>query len=177
MRKLDLDYASARPHSGWSLPLLAGGMALAAAALLHFQAVQRESAALAAASSGARDQPGQRDRAPARQRADAARQAEEVAAANAVIRELSLPWEDLFSTFELAASSEIALLAIEPDARKRVVKVTAESRTAQGMLNYIKRLQRAPLLDEVVLQKHELQIDVPGKPLRFVVVGAWKDPK
>jgi hypothetical protein len=43
------------------------------------------------------------------------------------------------------------------------------------MLNYIKRLQQAALLDDVLLQKHELQARDPERPLRFTVTSAWKD--
>jgi hypothetical protein len=176
MRRLNLDYVGAHPWSGGSL-LLACGAALAAAALWQFQALERDRASVAAASITIPERAGAPQRSPARQRAEAAETARQAAQANAVIDRLSLPWGELFSTFELATSDEIALLAIEPDARKRAVKVSAEARTAKEMLDYIKRLQRAPLLEGVLLQKHELRTEDPERPLRFVVVATWKESK
>jgi hypothetical protein len=155
--------------------LLACGLSLAVVALMNFEYSRRDTARWEAELAMARGKLDRSARNPSKERGDTAQRAEEIAAANAVIRQLNLPWEEMFSAFELATNDEVALLGIEPDAKKKVVKVTAESKTAEGMLNYIKRLQQATLLDDVLLQKHELQTRDPEKPLRFIVTSAWKD--
>lgn len=175
MRALHLDYRAARPRSGMAVVLLVCGLSLAAMALMNFQYSRRSAERWEAELVMAQGKLNRSARNPPRGRGDTAQRAEEIAAANAVIRQLNLPWEEMFSAFELATNDEIALLGIDPDAKKRTVKVTAESKTAEGMLNYIKRLQQAALLDDVLLQKHELQTKDSEKPLRFTVTSAWKE--
>jgi hypothetical protein len=175
MRALHLDYRATRPQSAMAVLLLACGFALAVAALLNFQYAAQESAKWEAELAAAQSKLERSARNPSKEHGDTQQRAEEVAAANAVIRQLNLPWEDMFNAFELATNDEVALLGIEPDAKKKMVKITAESKTAEGMLNYIKRLQQAALLDDVLLQKHELQTRDPEKPLRFIVTSTWKD--
>lgn len=175
MRALHLDYQAAPPKPWTGIILLICGIALLAFTLLNYQHAVLDEATLEADIAKIRgavvkDTQGRRQ-APT----ESAQRKEEIATANGLIRQLTLPWEALFSTFELATNKDVALLSIEPDAKKRIVKVTAESKTVQGMLEYMKRLQKSPLLDEVVLQKHEVQMQDPEKPLRFIVTSVWKE--
>ena len=41
---------------------------------------------------------------------------------------LMIPWGDVFSALETSALDDLALLAIEPDAKKRQLKITAEAK-------------------------------------------------
>lgn len=155
--------------------MLACGATLAVAVLASYQISTERAERWEGEVAKAKGQLGS-DSGKARQESgDAGLRAEEIAAANAVIRQLALPWEDMFNAFELATNDEVALLSMEPDAKKRLVRVTAESKATTGMLSYIKRLQQSALLDEVVLQKHEEQSRDPDRPIRFVVTSVWKD--
>jgi Tfp pilus assembly protein PilN len=100
-------------------------------------------------------------------------QAQEIAQANSVIRRIALPWEDLFGAFEAVATGEVALLAIEPDAQKGRLRVTAEAKSSGAMLAYLDALQQQAMLQEVALASHEVQEDEPEKPLRFVLTARW----
>ncbi len=97
----------------------------------------------------------------------------EVRLANEVIAQLALPWDQLFNAVESARSKEMALLAIEPDAQKRRVKLTGEAKNLDSMLAYVRFLEsQGPLLD-VFLQSHQVEQNDPLKPVRFVVTATW----
>lgn len=174
MKRLDLDYHASRRLSRSGLLLLAAAIVAGAASFSQFERLRQEHAAVDAELALAQSRLERRTSAP-RSRADGARFAEEAAAANAVIRRINFPWNEVFGAFEAVASDEVALIGIEPDAAKGLVTVTAESRTPRGMLQYVKRLQRTVVLEQVVLQKHELQAEDPQRPVRFNVVAKWKE--
>ncbi|MFC6522443.1 hypothetical protein ACFQAT_24695 [Undibacterium arcticum] len=48
-------------------------------------------------------------------------------AVNGAIAQLNLPWRDVFESIESATPATIALLALEPDAKKQLVKGWAEA--------------------------------------------------
>lgn len=99
----------------------------------------------------------------------------EVKHANGVLRQLSLPWEDLFQAVESAGGKEIALLALEPDMEKRLVKISGEAKNIAAMLDYIKRLEDRSIFGTVYLQSHQVQQQNPDKPVRFALLAAWRE--
>lgn len=174
MRRLHLDYHAPARMSRAGVFVLGAGIFAAAAALWQFERLRQEHAAVDAELALARSR--LERRAPAAGgRTEGARFAQEAAAANAVIRRISFPWGEVFGAFEAVSNDEVALVGIEPDAGKGLVTVTAEARTPRGMLQYVKRLQRTALLEQVVLQKHEIQAEDPQRPVRFTVVAKWKE--
>lgn len=175
MRAINIDFqaVSAKPWTG--LAILTCGVALIAITLLLYQSSALEASVLEARIATAKNAFSQNSQRNQSAPKESAQRKEEIAIANGLIHQLTLPWEALFNSFELATSKEIALLSIEPDTKKRIVRVTAEARTANDMLDYIKRLQKSPMLDDVVLQRHELQTRDPERPLRFIVTSVWKD--
>lgn len=173
MRALHLDYQARKPVSRAGVLLLAVAIAAAGASLWQFSRLRQEQARWEAQGAQSQARLG-RDAASRSERAPGPRSAEEAAAANAVIRRLAFPWQEMFAAFETTAGADVALLGIEPDTAKGVVKVTAESKTPKGMLNYVRRLQGSAFLDEVVLQKHEVRNEDPDRPVRFMVVARWK---
>ena len=66
--------------------------------------------------------------------------------AQAAVRQLALPWAQLIDSLERAAMKEVALLNIQPDAQNRVLRVTAEARRQEQMLDYLRRLSATGLL-------------------------------
>ncbi|MGZ5819748.1 MAG: PilN domain-containing protein, partial [Burkholderiaceae bacterium] len=94
-------------------------------------------------------------------------------AVNNAIQQLNLPWRDLFSAIESATPSTIALLAIEPDAKKHVLKATAEAKTSDDMIGYIEQLKKQGLFSNVLLAKHEINEQDPNKPIRFQLEAEW----
>lgn len=93
--------------------------------------------------------------------------------ANAVAHELARRWDSVFLAIEAASDSEVALLAIEPDADKRKVRITAEARNKDAMLRHVTRLQAQQPLQRVLLEHHEVLAQEPGRPVRFIVAGRW----
>jgi dipeptidyl aminopeptidase/acylaminoacyl peptidase len=98
----------------------------------------------------------------------------EVKRANEVLRQLSLPWEELLQAVESAAGREIALLALEPDTEKQVVKISGEARDMAGLLDYITRLEEQKVFGPVFLQSHQVQLQDPERPVRFSLLAVWK---
>jgi hypothetical protein len=99
--------------------------------------------------------------------------AQEYRLAQLALQRLSLRWNELFAALESTRPSGVALLAIEPDPGKSSLKLTAEAKTADDMLDYVERLQSAGGLADVVLASHQIKQGDPLQPLRFVVLASW----
>lgn len=95
-------------------------------------------------------------------------------AVNAAILQLNLPWRDLAAALGEATPNTIALLALEPDAKRRTVRISAEARSSDEMLAYITRLQAEEWFSSVVLLRHEVMEQDPNRPLRFQVSVQWE---
>jgi len=97
----------------------------------------------------------------------------EIKRANELIDQLALPWDQLFAAVEEAAGSDVALLAIQPDKRKGEVAIGGEAKDVAAMLDYMRRLNEAKQLREVVLLSHQIQQQDPQKPVRFNLSAKW----
>jgi len=148
--------------------VLAVSLGIAAELALRYRDAQLELARLAAASGLASPQ-----RAPVRavpkERLD-----DEVKNAEAVVRQLTLPWASLIRAIEQAATRDVAILQLQPDAESRVVRLTAEARHREAMFEYLRRLGAAKGLAEVHLVGHQLQRDDPQRPIQFSVQASLR---
>jgi Tfp pilus assembly protein PilN len=95
--------------------------------------------------------------------------------ANEVLRRITLPWGELFKAVESAAPKHVALLALDPDADKQVMKIVAEAKDIAAMLDYMHTLEGRELFRTVTLQSHQVQQQDPQRPIRFSLVAAWQD--
>ncbi|MBC3873731.1 hypothetical protein [Undibacterium flavidum] len=95
-------------------------------------------------------------------------------AINEATFQLNLPWNDLFGTLESATPSHIALLAIEPEAKKNLMKGTAEAKNSEDMIAYIRLLKQQKFFLDVILLKHEIMEQDINKPLRFQFLAQWE---
>lgn len=100
----------------------------------------------------------------------------QAAAVNAAVAQLNLPWGAVFDVIESVTPASIALIALEPDPHKRVLKGSAEARNAEDMLAYVEALKRQEFFHSVVLTRHEINEQDPNKPLRFQFEAAWSAP-
>ncbi|MEF2267204.1 hypothetical protein V3C40_10445 [Janthinobacterium sp. LS2A] len=101
----------------------------------------------------------------------------QAAAVNAAILQLNLPWRDLQDALASATPPAVALLALEPDARKRVLKITAETTSSDAMVAYVAQLKRQELFGtRVQLLRHEINALDPNRPLRFQLEARWGTP-
>jgi hypothetical protein len=104
------------------------------------------------------------------------RTAEEMKIANNIADRLTLPWADLFDALEASSNNTVALLALEPDLSKRVLRITGEAKNKSDMLAYVGRLTEDRRLLNVHLMDHQLQAQTPGEPVRFSVQASWAGP-
>lgn len=169
---LELMPRRTRPNVlGWLL--LTAGLVAGMVVWSDFQEAQRD-AALAEARLSEAKRLLDADRKPAARdaRSDQASEAY-LRRVSEVARTLHTPWGALFQAIEGATQDDIALLNIEPDPRKGLVKVGAEAKTPTAMLDYVERLQQSAPLQEVVLVSHQVRRDDPEQPIRFLISARW----
>lgn len=99
--------------------------------------------------------------------------AEETSAVRAAMIDLATPWETLFTGLESITTDAVRLVAVEPDARRQVVRITAEADEAEEMLAYIRQLGQQPVLRDVYLRAQERVSESERQPLRFMVEAVW----
>jgi Tfp pilus assembly protein PilN len=88
------------------------------------------------------------------------------------VRQLALPWAALIEAIERAASRDVAILQLEPNAETHSVRLTAEARSREAMFEYLRRLGAARGLAEVHVVSHQVQRDEPQRPIKFAVQAA-----
>ncbi|CAN7549769.1 MULTISPECIES: pilus assembly protein [Pseudomonas] len=175
MRPLMLDFQPRRRSSplGWSL--LAGGVVLALTCIViqqqvsgeaeqqqgHLQTTQR----VLTGDTGAKV-----NLTPAETR----EQAQNLAEMRKVSQQLRRPWERLFATLEAMPRDNIALLTLTPDARKGQVRISAEARDLDAMLDFHRRLEACDELSDVSLLSHEIVANVPEHPVQFNLSATWE---
>lgn len=172
MGPLRLDFRRRRrPARLPGILLLLAGLAAAAVLGAAYEQTRRDMALLedalaelsrAAARRSAPRQPG-----------DVRLLGEQIRRANLVLGQLGTPWDELFSLLESAHNRDIALLAIEPDAARGSVRITAEARQVAAMHAYLGRLRATRKLSQVLLQSHQIQLQDPDKPVRFTLAARW----
>lgn len=97
-------------------------------------------------------------------------------AVNTAIMQLNLPWRALHDAIGAATPASIAMLALEPDARRRSIKITAEAKSADDMIAYVEALKEQEFFTGVALTRHEINELDPVKPIRFQLEAEWSAP-
>ncbi|MDZ3992064.1 PilN domain-containing protein [Pseudomonas sp. Teo4] len=174
MRRLDLEFQPRRSGPlAWSL--LALGGAVVTALLLLQQQLQAEQVALEAQVHSLELQLGRRPATATPQNSAASReQAERLAQMRSVSQQLQRPWQQLFSMLEALPQEDVALLTLTPDARKGQVRIAAEARNLEAMLQYHQRLEASAELSDVSLLNHEVVSGQPEHPVRFTLTATWE---
>src|SRR3954469_4388148 len=128
MQRIELDFIRPAQRSRWAGGVLlavaiglAGDMAFSYAGLVR-SVKENESIV-------ARAQPGKPPAAPG--------SAEEMGLARDTAERLDLPWPKLLPALAVAASDQVALLAIEPDAKSGTVKISGDSKDCLAALGYV----------------------------------------
>jgi Tfp pilus assembly protein PilN len=98
----------------------------------------------------------------------------QAAAVNAAVLQLNLPWRALHDAVQAGTPSNIALLSLEPDARKSTVRITAEAKTSDDMIAYVEQLQKSEWFGGVSLARHEINEQDPNRPIRFQLDAQWR---
>jgi Tfp pilus assembly protein PilN len=97
----------------------------------------------------------------------------QASAVNAAVMQLNLPWRGLHDAVQAATPAGIALLALEPDARKSTLRITAEAKSSDDMIAYVEKLQQEDWFGAVLLVRHEINQQDPNHPIRFQIDAAW----
>jgi Tfp pilus assembly protein PilN len=150
----------------WVLAMTAMALAFAWTALGR---TQREIDLLRAQSQARTQAP-----APAAVAARARVPEAQAAAVNAAVLQLNLPWRALHDAVQAGTPSNIALLALEPDAKRHAVRITAEARNSDDMIAYVEQLQKVEWFSAVVLARHEINEQDPNRPIRFQLDAQWR---
>lgn len=157
--------------SAWLAALLAAAAgavalsqwwALGAERLAHASALERAQSAAGAKQSAARAA----DLHPALTEPQAV-------AINAAIMRLNLPWRALRDAVDEGTPDSVALLALEPDARRHTLRITAEARDSDGMVGHVEQLKRQPLFTDVTIVRHEVAEGDANRPVRFTLEARW----
>lgn len=99
----------------------------------------------------------------------------EIRRANRVIDQIAIPWNALFGELERAATPEVALLAVEPDAARRRVRIDGEAKSLAAVLSYMERLDSSRGITDIVLTGHALKDGGGHSPVAFSLVGRWTE--
>lgn len=167
MRALDLDLVRRRPAwPGWAM--LAVGITLAAEALIGTVNLRDD------VERAQRKREAPRLAVPTVRQPVSEQTQRELDAARLILRELALPWDALFGAIETSNDNSTALLAIEPDAGKRVVRISGEARNYLAVLNFMTRLEKAQPLGSVHLLSHQVREDVAERPVQFTLSATWR---
>ena len=102
---------------------------------------------------------------------------EETRSAEAVVRQLTLPWASLIGTIEEAATREVAILQLQPDAETRVLRLTAETRHRETMFDFVRRLGASQGLADVHLVSHQVQREDPQQPVQFSIQASIRETR
>jgi len=104
---------------------------------------------------------------------DAQELQQEIRQANDILQQLSLPWDALFNAVEATSEKQIALLSIQPDVGKHIVRIGGEAKDFDALLAYMTRLEHSKILNHVYLTSHELRSQDAEKPVRFSLLANW----
>jgi hypothetical protein len=180
MRKVHIDFAPpslARtwhraPRGTWSLLVVALGLAgPLASSVAQYRSLQRVGAERTAQVAQAKARAVARAPAAAPARTVPPAQA---GAVNASVQQLNLPWRGLHDAVQAATPATIALLALEPDAKRSSVRITAEAKNSDDMIAYVEALQHIEWFSTVLLARHEINEQDPNRPIRFQVDAQWR---
>jgi Tfp pilus assembly protein PilN len=97
----------------------------------------------------------------------------ELKRANEIVQQLALPWDALFNAIEVFDPNQVALLRIETDISKRSLTITAEAKSFNGMLGYVRSLGKQAGLTDVYLISHQLLVEDELRPVRFSISANW----
>jgi hypothetical protein len=86
---------------------------------------------------------------------------------NNVVRQLNLPWKNLFEDLESLTPMDVALISIEPDGARSTVKLVAEAKSLATLLNYSSKLQQNGIFGRITYSKHETNDQDTNKPIRL----------
>ncbi|HEY6241981.1 MAG TPA: hypothetical protein VIW78_14235 [Burkholderiales bacterium] len=167
--RLELDYVAAPHRPQWAgVSLLIVALVVAGNMVLRQRDAQHELAALDAAQ-GLLNPDRKAQRTVPKERLD-----EEARTIDAVVRQLTVPWAQMIESVEVASTGDVVLLQMQPEAQQRTLRLSAEAKSREAMLRYVRRLGETRALSGVYLVSHQVQIENPSRPIQFSVQAAFR---
>ena len=167
LARLELDFAPARRNAPMGWVLLGLGLVAATVAGVQFRSAHAERLESASSLTAIVGKPaGARDSGPAPD-------PRATKAAAGVAHDLQVPWAEMLAALEMVPVHDVALLGVEPSSARHNVRITAEGKSLDAMLNYVDAL-RGDSFPEVSLASHQIQDQIPGTPVRFVIQARWR---
>jgi hypothetical protein len=172
MHRLELDYVAAPRRPRWpGAALLVVSLVVAAGVVERYRDARSQLAAVEAAQ-GLVNLDRASTKAIPRERLD-----EETKMVNEVVRQLGLPWARMIAAVEKASAGDVVVMQMQPDAQQRLLRLTAEAKNRQAMLQYVRRLGAERALGDVYLVRDEVRMDQPGRPIQFAVQATLRDAR
>ena len=171
MRRVMLNHAQAERHGKAGAAWLALGVLTAACVLYTIFHLQAQMNALQADRYSLQH--------PAAIKAvklpasELASKQDEIKTVQAAMAELGLSWEPLFGMLESVAIPQVRVMAIEPNARQKKLRLTAEAVSFSDMLAYANLLGSKPILKDSFLLNHQQTADGRAMPFSFVIEAVW----
>ena len=69
----------------------------------------------------------------------------------------------------------IVLLSLTPNPKKQQMLLTGEAKDLASVLEYIKQLEMQPMLSQVYLQKHTVDVVNAARPVSFSINAQWNN--
>jgi len=173
MRTLRLEFLDNRKRGRAGAALLAAGVLAAIVASYQLFEFTRETEAWEARVADLRRMGERRMKRVDTGGGDARALAVEVRGANAILGQMSLPWNELFRDLEAAGGQGVALLSMQPDAAGRQVRISGEAKNMQAALDYVAKLERSGTLRHVVLTGHDTKQSGAARPVAFSLTAEW----
>jgi hypothetical protein len=170
--RISLDYRNPpAPPGVWQWGVLLLGALLCAASVYQYHLLESERAALqlrlqAKLATPAASRAAEHGRIPARLE-------DQVKQANTVLGQLGVPWPTLLEHLEVTTGTGIALLSVRPDAVKGKLRLTGEAKHLTDVLRYVELLGGDKVVQNVVLEQHEVAAADTQKPIRFALSADW----
>lgn len=95
--------------------------------------------------------------------------AQQLAEWSQLTRQLNTPWSALLDALEVATPPDVALVSIEPDAAQALIRLQAEAKSLQTLLDYSQVLRTSGPFDELVLRKHDTNDQDGARPIRLTM--------
>jgi hypothetical protein len=94
--------------------------------------------------------------------------------ANAVIDQLTVPWNALFDAVEAADAQGLGVLSLAPNARDRSLRLTGEAKSLDALLAYVERMAAQPALAQVHLLGYSTVVRDGAPVVSFSLAAGWR---
>ena len=93
--------------------------------------------------------------------------------ADAVIKQLNLPWSMLFNTLETTREPGIDLLEVMPNLEVGEVLIIGKTENLKSVFAYMERLKKNQVFSKIDLNSHEKTTQYGTQALKFTIVAKW----